>query len=85
MAYTRCECRTGDVPHTGKAAHLVTKGHRLPVRRCTRAATVTLRRVVKTNGAPIPPRDRTGYDYCAACADAIERYQGGEVERFARR
>lgn len=78
----RCYCTGGDVPHAGLAEH-TTRDRFLQLRthkRCTRSATVKLRRVVTTDGKPNPSAD--GFAYCAPCAEAIERYQGSEVERL---
>ena len=71
MAYTRCQCKVGDVPHRGAAVHKRS--------RCTRAATVEISRVVTTDGKPVTTR--VWYHYCEPCAQAIEAYQGSEVER----
>lgn len=73
MAYTRCQCCVGDIPHTATAEHK--RKHS----RCTRAATVQLRRVVLTTGKP--NQNSTWFDYCEPCAQAIEAYQGSYVER----
>lgn len=77
----RCECKGGDVPHSGAAEH-TTRDRFSTVRRhrrCTRSASVVLRRVVTTEGKP--NKEGAGYAYCQSCAEAIERYQGAEVER----
>lgn len=77
MAYIRCQCHrsTGEVPHDAAAQH--TRKHS----RCTRAATVGLRRTVTVDG-----RKNTcpaWFEYCASCGAAIEAYQGNQVERRA--
>lgn len=79
--YYRCECHGGDVPHPGLALHTTCKGHRIPSRRCTRRATVQLRRTVTVDGKPIALADAMWFRYCEACAIAIENYQGSTVER----
>ena len=72
MAYIRCECKVGDIPHEGNAVHK--RQHR----RCTRAATRRIRRVIDTRGrAILSPQ---WYVYCEPCALAISAHQGTEVE-----
>jgi hypothetical protein len=73
VSYLRCQCCGGDVPHTGAAVHKRIHS------RCTRVATVQIRRTVTTEGKP--NTSRTWFDYCESCAKAIEAYQGSEVER----
>ena len=70
MSYLRCECHEGDVPHTGPATH------KRPGRRCTRTATVRLRRTDRVT--PI------WFSYCEACAQAIEAWPLTVVEREKR-
>jgi hypothetical protein len=71
----RCECCNGDVPHAGAAVH------KRPRRRCTRTASVQLRKAadVTIMGKPIPAGPWGSY--CDLCAEAIEKYQGDIVER----
>lgn len=71
----RCECCNGDVPHAGVAVH------KRPRRRCTRTASVQLRKAadVTIMGKPIPAGPWGSY--CGFCAEAIEKYQGDIVER----
>jgi hypothetical protein len=71
----RCECCNGDVPHVGAAIH------KRPRRRCTRTASVQLRKAadVTIMGKPIPAGPWGSY--CDLCAEAIEKYQGDIVER----
>lgn len=71
----RCECCNGDVPHSGAAIH------KRPRRRCTRTASVQLRKAedVTLSGKPIPAGPWGSY--CAPCAEAIEKFQGDIVER----
>jgi hypothetical protein len=71
MAYLRCECNTGDIPHPAEAAHK--RIHR----RCTRAATVEVRRVRDTKGRAC---EASWYQFCEPCAKAIRAYQGSDVE-----
>lgn len=71
----RCECCVGDVPHTGACIH------KRPRRRCTRTASVQLRKAADRtlSGKLIPAGPWS--NYCDLCAEAIEKYQGGVVER----
>lgn len=71
MAYRRCECCIGDIPHPTEAMHK--RQHS----RCTRVVTTEIRRVRDTNG-----RKAQGpwYAYCEECAKAIRAYQGSDVE-----
>lgn len=71
MAYLRCQCCVGDIPHPTEAAHK--RRHS----RCTRAVTMEVRRVRDTNG-----RKANGpwYAYCEQCASAIHAYQGADVD-----
>lgn len=71
MAYRRCDCHLGDVPHPEEASHK--RRHS----RCTRAVTTAIRRVIDTRGRAV-----TGawYFYCDACAKAIRAYQGSAIE-----
>jgi hypothetical protein len=67
MSYIRCMCHNGDVPHEGATVH-TPRLHG----RCTRAATVWIRKVGKRGWY---------YRYCPRCAEAILTYQGAWVER----
>lgn len=71
MAYRRCECNLGDIPHPAEIAHK--RKHS----RCTRAVAMEIRRVRDTNG-----RKAEGgwYAYCEPCGKAIRAYQGSDVE-----
>ena len=71
MAYARCECTLGDIPHPTEIAH------KRKYSRCTRAVAVEIRRVRDTNG-----RKAQGpwYSYCDPCGRAIKAYQGTDVE-----
>lgn len=71
MAYLRCQCCVGDIPHPTEATHK--RQHS----RCTRAVTTEVRRIVDTNGRKV---DGPWYEYCDQCAKAIRAYQGSEVE-----
>lgn len=71
----RCECCVGDTPHAGAQIH------KRPRRRCTRTATVQLRKAAdRTIGGKAIPAG-PWCSYCAPCAEAIEAYQGDIVER----
>ena len=87
----RCQCTGGDVPHRGAEEHLtgkpakpsgatIVRGQRHHWR-CTRSASVQLQRVISTEGKVIASTERVPRSYCDLCALAIQRYQGGEVER----
>ena len=71
MAYRRCACNVGDIPHPTEAAHK--RRHS----RCTRVVAFEIRRVRDTNG-----RKAEGgwYAFCGECARAIRAYQGQDVE-----
>lgn len=71
MAYRRCQCCVGDIPHPTEAVHK--RMHS----RCTRAVTMEVRRVRDTNGRKC---DGPWYAYCEQCASAIHAYQGSDVE-----
>lgn len=79
----RCACTGGDVPHGPAANHVTLNryGEQKSHRRCTRQASVKLRRVITTAGKA--NTSSAAWHYCAACAEAIERYQGSQVERVA--
>jgi hypothetical protein len=71
MAYNRCECTLGDIPHPTEAIHK--RKHS----RCTRVVAFEIRRIRDANG-----RTATGpwYSYCEPCAKQIRAYQGSDVE-----
>lgn len=71
MAYRRCDCKIGDIPHPTKAQH------KRPFSRCTRAVTMEIRRVRDTEG-----RSTKGpwYAFCDPCGKAIVAYQTTDVE-----
>lgn len=71
MAYERCQCCVGDIPHPEEARHK--RQHS----RCTRAVTMEVRRIKDTNGRKA---DGPWYRYCEPCASAIHAYQGSDVE-----
>jgi hypothetical protein len=71
MAYARCQCNTGDIPHPTEARHK--RQHS----RCTRVVTKQIRRIRDTNGRKC---EGPWYDYCEECAKAIRAYQGSDVE-----
>lgn len=71
MAYARCQCCVGDIPHPTEAVHK--RKHS----RCTRAVKMQVRRVRDTNGRKA---DGPWYDYCEPCASAIHAYLGSYVE-----
>jgi hypothetical protein len=73
MSRVRCHCTTGDIPHPPEIAHKRIHS------RCTRTATMSVRRVRDTGGRKI--RERGGwYHYCEPCGKAIVAYQGSDVE-----
>lgn len=71
MAYVRCECKGGDIPHEGAAVHKRVHG------RCSRAATHEVRKryAVETGN----PNVGHWYGYCDACTAAIVAYQESSV------
>lgn len=79
--YIRCQCTGGDIPHHGATRHVTMPRFGGPRThwRCTRRATVSVRRVVDTSGRPM--RDRLWCHYCEPCARAIVKYQGTQVEQ----
>lgn len=78
-ALGRCECCVGDTPHSGE------QEHRRRHSRCSRTATVHMRKAadVTIGGKPIPAGPWSGY--CELCAQAIEAYQGDIVERLKKK
>ncbi len=71
MAYRRCQCEVGDIPHPTEAAHK--RAHS----RCTRTVVVEVRRVRDTNGRKC---EGPWYAYCEPCGKSIRAYQGSDVE-----
>jgi hypothetical protein len=71
MAYRRCECSVGGIPHPTEASHK--RKHS----RCTRAVTMEIRRVRDTTGRKC---DAGWYAFCRPCGLAIMAYQGSDVE-----
>jgi hypothetical protein len=71
----RCECCNGDAPHNGAQIH------KRPRRRCTRTASVQLRRAADVTIGGTPIKAGPWSNYCDLCAEAIEKYQGDIVER----
>jgi len=71
MAYRRCECNVGDIPHPTEATHKRVHS------RCTRSVAVEIRRVRDTKG-----RNAEGpwYAFCEPCGKAIRAYQGSDIE-----
>lgn len=82
MAYLRCDCHVGDVEHPDSARHITIQrfGGKKTHHRCTRRATMSVRRVVDTRGRRIPGGGGPWYRYCEKCARAIRAYQGSTVE-----
>jgi hypothetical protein len=71
----RCDCCVGDTPHSAAQEHKRKRS------RCTRTATIQLRKAADRtlSGKPIPAGPWGSY--CELCAQAIEAYQGDIVER----